>query len=119
MAKIHILRGTGDNRYQAIIHSPVPAGANTAGVAWSAALVAAGLNTSVLTVGTGPGQTTQAEMDEILAGTVMEVSAVWESNPAWSAAQRNADLDQRATQAVAEAQSNLAAQLRLYGATRA
>lgn len=118
MAAIHILTGSGNGVYTAIIHTATPAGNNVAGVAWSTALVNSGRNTTAMATGTGPGQITAAEAAQIAAGTVFEASIQWQNNPAWNNAQRAADLDLRAQQAGTEKQAELATILRLFGATR-
>lgn len=118
MAAIHILAGDGGHRYTAVVHAVTPAGNNVAGVSWATALVNSGLNTTVMATGTGAGQITSAEAAQIAAGTVFEVVVSWENNPAWNNAQRQADLDLRAQQAITEKQAELSSRLRLFGATR-
>lgn len=118
MAKIHILTGGGNNVYTAVIHASTPAGNNTAGTPWSTALRNSGMATTVMTVGNDAGQISQNEANQIAAGTLFEAVIQWQNNPAWSNAERNADLDQRASDAVAEKQAELQPKLALFGATR-
>jgi hypothetical protein len=73
MSKVHALE-TGPNGTRTVYHVAPPAGNNSAGFSWVAAGLASGdLGHTVLTVGTGPGQTTQAEVDALLAGTIVEL----------------------------------------------
>lgn len=72
MALVHVLTGDGD-RCTCTVHKAMPTGNNSKSVSWSDCFVGAGLNTSVMTVGTGSGQITQAELDDIEAGTTFEV----------------------------------------------
>lgn len=71
--KLHVLEALGQGRYRVVLHTPMPGGNNSAGVTWKAAYLAAGLATSVLVVGSNPGQTTQVEKDSITAGDVIEI----------------------------------------------
>lgn len=118
MAKIHILTGGGNNLYTAVIHTATPAGNNTAGIAWSTALQNSGMATTVMPIGNGAGQISQSESNQIAAGTLIEATTVWQNDPAWNTAERNADLDLRATQAVTEKLAALQVALALFGATR-
>lgn len=127
MARMHILEQSQPNVFNVIVHAPTPAGNNGAGLAWSAVVAAAQtrLNrdgvvvgpTSAMLTGTGPGQITAAEAAEIAAGTVIEATFQWGDDPAWTNAQRLADLNTRATQAVNEVLANYAARLRQFGRT--
>jgi hypothetical protein len=117
MARIHVLQRTGLNTYDCVVHSPTPAGNNSAGVAWATALVNSGLNVTRLETGTGPGQITSAEAAQVAAGTVIETSFTWEDNPAFTNSQRLADLSTRADQAVAAALAARGDQLKFFGAT--
>ncbi|MDE2467766.1 MAG: hypothetical protein KGL35_03250 [Bradyrhizobium sp.] len=71
--KIWILTADADENYQCVIHTPTPAGNNSAGFSWASCLVAAGLNATILGVGSGAGQQTQAEHDAVVAGTTIEI----------------------------------------------
>ena len=119
MSKIHVLAGAGGNNvYNVVVHSPVPAGNNQAGILWSTAIINSGRNVTSMAIGTGPGQITQAEADQVAAGTVMEGQFMWGDNPAWTNAERMADLDNRASQMVTELGAQFQSDLRYYGATR-
>lgn len=118
MAKIHILAGGGNNVYTAVIHAAVPAANNTAGTPWSDALKNSGMATTVMTVGNGPGQISNNEATNIANGALFEAVIQWQNDPNWTTQQRAADLDQRASDAVAEKQAELQAKLALFGATR-
>ncbi len=72
MSKIHALETNGIET-RVVVHFAVPAGSNAFGFTWQAAgLVSGDLGQTVLTVGTSPGQITQAEMDAIRLGSVVE-----------------------------------------------
>lgn len=68
MSRLHILHRIGPDLYDAVIHAPVPKGTNSAGVEWSAAIVAAGLNRTSLPA----GLISEDEAKQIAAGTVIE-----------------------------------------------
>jgi hypothetical protein len=114
---MHILDSAGTNLYRVVVHTNTPVGNNSAGVAWTAALAASGLNVSQLTVGNGAGQITQNEMNQITNGTVFETTFVWGDDPSWTNQQRLDDLNVRAGQAVAEAAAVMQARLKFYGHT--
>lgn len=117
MARMHILEQSQPNLYNVIVHAPTPAGNNQAGIAWSTAIVNAGLARTALTTGNGPGQITAAEANQVTNGTVIEATFQWGDDPTWTNAERLADLNTRATQAVDEVLANYAARLRQYGRT--
>jgi hypothetical protein len=120
MAKIHILTadtGAG-TQAQAVVHTATPTGSNPAGVLWSVALKNAGLATSILTVGNGPGQITQAELNDIQAGTLFEVSLMIAVDPTQTLAQVLASVDAQAQRAVDEYTVAMTNRLRYFGATR-
>lgn len=118
MAKIHILAGNTANLYTAVVHATVPAGNNAAGTPWADAIKNSGNATTIMTVGTGPGQITQAEANQILAGTVIEAVFVFQDDPTKSNAERLAYVDTVATQSVNELLARLSAELKLFGLTR-
>lgn len=115
MSRLHILQQAGNNVYNVIVHAPIPAGNNSAGVPYATAIQNAGLANTTMTIGTGPGQVQQAEADQIASGTVLETSFHWEDNPAWDNPARNADLNLRAQQAVDAALANYGARLKYFG----
>jgi len=76
MAKIHVLKANESGMYRVVIHTPTPAGTNSVGELWKDAGLRGGdLGSTVLVVGTGPGEITQPESDAIIAGDTMELSA--------------------------------------------
>lgn len=117
MSKIHVISGNG-RVFTVVVHIATPAGNNAAGVAWSDAVKNSGRAVSVMTVGTGPGQITSAEMALITAGTLIEGTFKWDDDPALNNAQRQADLDLRATQLTNELLARYADELRYFGFTR-
>lgn len=119
MAKIHVLEGAGINTFTVAVHAATPAGNNSAGVAWSDAVKNSGRATSILTVGTGPGQILQNEMNSITNGALIEGSFQWGDDPSWTNQQRLDDLDLRATQLVTELLARYAQELKYFGFTRA
>jgi hypothetical protein len=75
MSKVHVLTGMS-GRYSAVLHVPVPVGSNAIGVTWKECLLSGGTKVSILPIGIGKGQITQAEMDQITSGDVIEYQ--WE-----------------------------------------
>ena len=118
MAKIHVLSGAGPNVYTVVVHAPTPAGNNLAGISWATAIQNSGRAISQLAVGTGAGQITQAELNQVTAGTVIEAALQWGDNPAWTNVERQADLDLRATQLVGEVLARYQQDLKYFGFTR-
>ena len=118
MSNIHVLAGSGRNRYMVVVHVATPAGNNSADVAWSTAVINAKRNTTVLETGTAAGQITSAEAAQVAAGTVLEGSFEWDDDPAWTNGQRTADLDTRAGQLAAELLATYGADLKFFGFTR-
>lgn len=117
MARMHILRGGAPDTYQVVVHAPTPAGNNSAGVAWSTALQNSGLAKSALTVGNGAGQITNAENNQVTAGTVIEAQVVWQDDPAWTNQQRLDDLNARAALAVDQQTAEYGRILKYFGYT--
>lgn len=76
MSKVHILESDNNFSYEIAIHFPTPVGNNSIGLSWkSCALAEGSIGSTVLSVGTGPGDITQAEYDSIIAGDIVEVCA--------------------------------------------
>lgn len=73
MADMHVLTGNGGT-YRVALHFAVPAGNNSAGIAWSDALVNSGIGgTTELPDGDGTGGTIGAtEKAAVQAGTIFE-----------------------------------------------
>lgn len=122
VAKIHVLEGGGNQGgiylYRVVVHTPTPAGNNLAGTSWIDAVKNSGTAESSMTPGVGPGQITNSELNNIQNGTVIEGTFVWGDDPTWTNAQRQADLDLRANQMVAELLTNLQHKLNYFGFTR-
>jgi hypothetical protein len=73
MSKIHILESNNAFGYKVAIHFPTPIGNNSVGNSWkSCALSAGNIGSTVLSVGTEPGNITPAEYDSIIAGDTVE-----------------------------------------------
>lgn len=117
MARLHIREQAGNNLYNVIVHSPTPAGNNSAGAAWSSVIQAALAPTTQMTVGNGFGQITNTEANAVAAGTVIETAFIWGDDPTWTTQQRADDLSIRAGQAVADAVAQLQARLKWFGMT--
>jgi hypothetical protein len=105
MANIHVLKGEGDNTYLAVIHIAVTSGNNLVGVPYRTAMVNAGLNTTIMPQGAGPGQITTAEFNSLLSGAIYETSFFFGNNPDWTTTERmsafNGEVSQRTNQATA------------------
>jgi hypothetical protein len=120
MAKIHILDGS-NGTFQAVIHAPAPTGSNDAGVSWATAIAGTGRNRTVMTVGNGAGQITNAESNAIVAGTTIEAVVPFQDNPdndpAWDATKRGVYLLLIGNRALGELTEQYRRDLRLFGAT--
>lgn len=120
MAKIHVLKADDDGKYSVIIHVPTPTGNNSVGKSWkSAALKGGDLGKTVITVGTGPGQTTQAEFDSLISGDTMEFSGAFliESGGG-SNAEVIAALNQMVNSRIVTEQSRLQRAYKYFGHTQ-
>lgn len=118
MSRMHILSSAGLNLYNVVVHAPVPAGNNTAGVSWKTAIANSGIQpASVLPTGNGPGQITTAEANQVTGGDLIEAPFQWGDDPAWDNPTRIADLNTRAGQAVAEVTARFRDQLKYFGYT--
>lgn len=74
MSKVHVLKSDNNQSYEMAIHFATPTGNNTIGLSWKACGLGSGLiGTTILEVGTGPGDITQTEYDNIIAGDVVEI----------------------------------------------
>ncbi len=74
MSDITVLERNMNNRWRVVMHFPVPAGNNTAGVSWRDALVASGIGgTTILPDGDGTGGTiSTADKVKIVSGALLE-----------------------------------------------
>jgi len=74
MSKVHILNSDNAVSYRVAIHFATPAGDNSVGYSWKSCGLESGLTgTTILEVGTEPGNVTQAEYDSIIAGNTVEI----------------------------------------------
>lgn len=76
MAKAHVLDTTSENTINAAVHFLTPIGNNAAGIAWSVVLEAIGL------LGVHGGHAVGAELTQIEAGEVIELTIALQVNPA-------------------------------------
>lgn len=115
--RLHIMMSDGGNRYTVVCHADTPTGNNSAGVAWSTALKNALNPATVMSIGSGAGQITTAESNNVANGSVIEVTFQFDDNPAWTSQERTAQLNAIAADAVTRTQNELAAKLKWFGAT--
>jgi hypothetical protein len=108
----------GGDVFNVVVHIATPAGNNSAGVLWTDAVKNSGRNTSVLSVGNGAGQITQAEMNTLTAGTIVEGVMQWQDDPSLSNAQRIAALDAAANQLGTELLARYSQELKYFGFVR-
>jgi hypothetical protein len=109
------MASNGVNQYEVVVHSPRPAGNNAAGRSWTEVLVNSGSNVSSLPVGSGGGRISNAENNQIIAGDVFETRFSWGDDPSWTNAERQADLNIRAAQAVEQAVAEFQRRMRFFG----
>jgi hypothetical protein len=109
------MQANGINQYDVVVHSPTPSGSNSANRTWVEVLVNSGSNVSTLPVGSGGGRIGNAENNAITAGSVFETRFSWGDDPTWNNAQRQADLDIRAGQAVADALIEFQKRMKFFG----
>jgi len=71
---MHILESDNGWSYRVAIHFTTPPGDNSVGYSWKACGLKSGITgTTILEVGTGPGDLTQVEYDSIIAGDTIEI----------------------------------------------
>ena len=74
MSKIHIVEEMRDRYLQLIADFATPTGNNSVGYSWKACGLASGISgTTELSIGTDPGNITQTEYDNIIAGDTIEI----------------------------------------------
>lgn len=112
----YVLAGDGNGGYHFVTHYLTPVGNNAAGVSWANAVVGAGLNTSILPVGTGPGQMSSADAALIANGTMIEVAGVIAD--AANAAAAQAKLNAASAQLIADSKAKLQIILNYFGFTQ-
>lgn len=76
MAKIHALKLQPSGGCSIVIHVNMPGGNNSAGKPWKDCYLSDLEPTSILKVGTAPGNISQAEYDSIEAGDIIELRRV-------------------------------------------
>lgn len=112
MSKVHILESNNAFSYKVGIHFPTPTGNNAIGKSWkSCALSARSIGSTVLSVGTEPGNITQAEYDSIIAGDTIEIIKM--INPGLDPS--NADVEAVCDILIYTYQEDMARVLRYYG----
>lgn len=119
MAKIHVLESNVDGSFRVVLHTPVPAGNNSAGKSWKDSLLNSGRSGStILPEGPGPGQITTAEKADVEAGDVIEIIDTLKVDPRISGAPLVALVEQLADEAIAEYFARLARELKYFGYTQ-
>lgn len=112
--KIFILESDNDNSYKVAIHFTTPAGNNSVGKSYKAcALGSKMIGTTVLEVGTEPGNISQAEHDSIIAGDAIEI--IRSITPGLDPS--NTDVVDACNICVGEYQADMARILKYYGHT--
>lgn len=112
MSKVHLLRNLGNKQYEVVMHAAIPAGNNLAGHSWQSVWIAAGMNTTRLTTGSGPGQISAEEAAQIAAGSVMEFMCIL---PAESGGATQESLDSMVDRHLAGCLVYLGDMLKYYG----
>jgi hypothetical protein len=107
----------GNATYSVVIQAPTPAGYNAAGIPWPQVLIAKKRNTTVMTVGVQPSQITQAEKDAIVAGTNIEYTFTWTTNPTWPELTRTSKLQEAARAEIDKQWRELVNRYYFYGYT--
>lgn len=114
MSKIHLLGSDNNYGYKVAIHFATPAGNNSVGESWKACGLAEGsTGTTILTVGTAPGNITQTEYDSIIAGDTIEIIRTIMPGTSPTNAAVEALVDIR----ISEYQASMASTLKYYGHT--
>ena len=110
--KIFILESDNANSYKVAIHFTTPAGNNTAGMSWKACALRSGsIGTTILNVGTEPGDISQAEHDSIISGDTIEI--IRSINPGLDPS--NTSVVDACNVCVAEYHADMARILKYYG----
>jgi hypothetical protein len=124
MANVHVLTTNPGGTLQVAFHVDTPAGTNAVGMPWSTAVLKSGYSkgtTVIATVGdgsSGSGTITQAEKDQIAAGTRVEVvtSIPWAEG--MTGAQKVAAIDAALATVQIDVPNEIQRQHRDYGRTR-
>lgn len=111
--KIFILE-QNNRRYKVAIHFTTPSGNNSAGLTWKACALANGsIGSTILEVGTAPGNITQEEHAGIIAGDTIEIirTIAPGTNPT------NASVNALCNILITEYQASMTSNLKYYGHT--
>ena len=109
---IIILESDNDNSYKVAIHFTTPSGNNTVGMSWkSCAIGSKRIGTTILEVGSEPGNISHAEHDSIISGDTIEI--IRSINPGLDPS--NAAVVDACNVCVAEYQADMARILKYYG----
>lgn len=114
MAGFNVLTGR-NNLYTVVVHVATPNGNNSAGVPWATAVINSGLNTTIMSSGTGVGQISSTDAAAIAAGTLVEGSFDWHDDPNWTNPQRVANITTLASQYSNDLLNSLADRLKFFG----
>lgn len=75
MSRVHVLNSDGNSGYNIVIHFPVSTDNNAVGRSIKSCALANGLTGFTgLAVGAAPGDITQAEYNQIIAGDIVEIN---------------------------------------------
>ena len=114
MSKIHILDSDNNYGYRVAIHFATPVGNNSVGESWKDCGLADGsIGSTILEVGTAPGNITQTEYDSIIAGDTIEIIRTVTPGTSPTNVAVNALADIR----ISEYQASMASILKYYGHT--
>ncbi len=116
MAALHVLEGDGI-RYRVVAHVATPAGNNSANVSWKNCILASGMNTTILTEGSGAGQITTAEKNQIIAGDVIEMVFTVEVPETGTNPNKQAAVQTAVAKMQTDYLASLALRFRYYGYT--
>lgn len=126
MATIHILDriGTSGSDYNAVVHFAMPQGVNAVGVPWKtchlASKGASPPKSRLTVVGSGPGQITQGELNDITRGDVVEEWFTYSDyEEAVTQEQKDRVMDDLAKRAVDAFTEGFIGKFKYYGYTRA
>lgn len=119
MARVHVLDSSGPTT-RLVFHIAIPAtGNNSAGTQWRTAVRWGVLpRTSVMAVGTNPGQILTAENTQLANGEIHEVVQTVDIAAGLSVAQANAALDELHADRTAALLAKLQEDLKYFGFTR-
>ena len=112
MSKIHILESDNNHSYKVAIHFATPSGTNSASMNWKECALANGsIGSTILEVGTNPGNITQTEYNSIIAGNTIEIIKM--INPGLNPS--NTDVEETCDILISTYQEDMARILKYYG----